>query len=83
MVFGKLFAKSKKNIDFQGTFNEKEFLVETIFDLIDYIDANINFKEAVVGERKRMKYYRTDSIVKLFTENKGTYCVFVVFKNNL
>ena len=71
MVFGKLFKKSKQETDFKSPFNQQTFLVETIFDLIDLVFDNIKFKEALINERERVKYYRTDVIVDLFSENKG------------
>lgn len=72
MVFNKLFKKSEQTIDFKASFDSKTFLVETIFDLIDFVYENLNFKEALIAQRNRMKYYRTDVIVDLFSENKGT-----------
>ena len=76
MVLSKLFKKSKVKTDFKSNFDQKTFLVETIFDLIDFVDSELRFKEAVVGERHRFKYYRTDAIVKLFFENQGKNVIF-------
>ena len=71
MVVGKFFKKKTKQINFKVAFDQKKFLVETIFDLIDLVDGELRFKEALIGERHRFKYYRTDAIVELFLENKG------------
>lgn len=71
MVLGSLFTKQKKQQDLTGEFKKKEFLVEAIFDLIDFVDEHLNFKEALIGQKVRMKYYRSDAIVDLFIEHKG------------
>lgn len=81
MVFNYFFKKTEKTIDFKAAFDPNSFMVETIFDLIDFIYENLKFKEALIAQRNRMKYYRTDVIVDLFTENKGTQNSKGLFQN--
>lgn len=74
MVFGISFFSSKnKKVDFSVKFDAKEFLLDALVKFNAELKNNLKEKEALVNDKTRYKYFRSDDLINYLVENAGMF----------